>query len=157
MGQDWNPKIGISREERRNAAAYGRRFGWVDVKVRIRRGMRHRKRQLYVTGFDKDQIKWSVRYDYAIRMKPPSSRHVARLYKKKYFILRAKQVHGDKYDYSLVENDELHTKWNHIKIICPRHGVFNQSKENHVLVGRGCPTCAYKNRRAIWTTSSRKE
>ena len=54
-----------------------------------------------------------------------------------YFINQAKAVHGDKYDYSLVEYVNSKTK---IKIICNEHGIFEQVPESH-LVGRGCPAC----------------
>ena len=53
------------------------------------------------------------------------------------FIKEAKEIHGDKYDYSLVEYKGNHEK---IKIICPTHGVFEQTPANH-LVKHGCPKC----------------
>lgn len=52
-------------------------------------------------------------------------------------IKRAKEIHGDKYDYSLVDYKNSKTK---IKIICPIHGIFEQSPDSH-LRGRGCPIC----------------
>ena len=53
------------------------------------------------------------------------------------FIQRAREVHGDKYDYSL---SVYTTKKNKVKIICPKHGVFEQSPDGH-LRGQGCPKC----------------
>ncbi len=53
------------------------------------------------------------------------------------FINRAKDIHGDKYDYSQVEYGQMHKK---VKIICPIHGAFNQTPDRH-LVG-GCDKCA---------------
>ena len=53
------------------------------------------------------------------------------------FISKAKKVHGDKYDYSLVEYVNAFKK---VKIICPIHGVFKQSPSIHVF-GQGCPKC----------------
>jgi hypothetical protein len=53
------------------------------------------------------------------------------------FITKAKLIHGDKYDYSLVDYTHSHTK---IKIICPVHGLFEQQPTNH-LHGNGCPNC----------------
>ena len=52
---------------------------------------------------------------------------------------RFKEVHGDRYDYSLVEYVNSKTK---IKIICNKggHGVFLQAPEKH-LSGKGCPKC----------------
>jgi hypothetical protein len=53
------------------------------------------------------------------------------------FINRAKQIHGDKYDYSEVEYVNNTTK---VCIICPEHGKFLVSPSNH-LRERGCPKC----------------
>ena len=50
------------------------------------------------------------------------------------FIERANIVHKNKYDYSLVEYVNNKTK---VKIICPRHGVFEQLPNDHEN-GRGC-------------------
>ena len=58
------------------------------------------------------------------------------------FIAKAKEVHGDKYDYSKVEYADAFTK---VCIICPEHGEFWQSPGNH-LYGNGCPKCVGKNR-----------
>jgi very-short-patch-repair endonuclease len=54
------------------------------------------------------------------------------------FIKNAKSIHGDKYDYSLVEYYKSSTK---IKIMCPEHGVFQQIPNNHVIQKQGCPIC----------------
>jgi len=53
------------------------------------------------------------------------------------FVEKAKKVHGDRYDYSLVEYVNNHTP---VKIICPIHGVFEQDPHNH-LAGKGCSVC----------------
>jgi len=53
------------------------------------------------------------------------------------FIKKARAVHGDKYDYSLVEYKNAKTK---IKIICPIHGIFEQTPDSH-LHGAGCSKC----------------
>ena len=54
------------------------------------------------------------------------------------FINCAKNVHGDKYDYSKVDYKNNKTK---ICIICPIHGEFWQLPSAH-LKGQGCPKCA---------------
>ena len=54
------------------------------------------------------------------------------------FIKRAREVHGDKYDYSLV-NCERITEY--VNIICLEHGIFKQRAAGH-LYGSGCPKCA---------------
>ena len=53
------------------------------------------------------------------------------------FIKRAREVHGDKYDYFKVKYVNSQTK---IEIICPEHGKFYQTPNNH-LKGKGCPKC----------------
>jgi len=53
------------------------------------------------------------------------------------FIKKAKLIHGDKYDYSLVEYKGCNEK---VKIICPTHGIFEQTARNHYR-GSGCPKC----------------
>lgn len=60
-----------------------------------------------------------------------------RRYNKEEFIRRAKIVHGDKYDYSLVKYIYNYIK---VKIICPIHGVFEQTPAEH-LYGSGCHKC----------------
>ncbi len=57
------------------------------------------------------------------------------------FVKRAKEVHGNKYDYSLVDYKNTHTK---VKIICLKHGVFEQTFINHVSLKQNCPKCAKK-------------
>ena len=53
------------------------------------------------------------------------------------FIQKAVKKHGDKYDYSLVEYLGAETK---VKIICSKHGVFEQTPAAHIA-GQGCPEC----------------
>ena len=59
------------------------------------------------------------------------------------FIEKAKEIHGEKYDYSNVEYKNNREK---ICIICPEHGKFWQSPDKH-LYGQGCPKCCKKNRK----------
>ena len=54
------------------------------------------------------------------------------------FIKKARQVHGNKYDYSKVEYKNSKTK---VCIICPEHGEFWQKAGSHIN-GCGCPKCA---------------
>ena len=66
------------------------------------------------------------------------------------FIKRAKQVHGDKYDYSKVNYNGNTEK---ICIICPDHGEFWQRAGSH-LRGFGCPKCGIikcSSAQKIWT------
>ncbi len=47
------------------------------------------------------------------------------------------EIHGDLYDYSLVEYKNVHTK---VKIVCKEHGIFEQLPLAHKR-GSGCPKC----------------
>jgi G:T-mismatch repair DNA endonuclease (very short patch repair protein) len=54
------------------------------------------------------------------------------------FIKKAKEIHGDKYDYSRVDYKSTHTN---VAIICPDHGEFYQSPCSHTSMKTGCPRC----------------
>lgn len=53
------------------------------------------------------------------------------------FIKNSIKIHGDLYDYSLVDYTTSKTK---VKIICKEHGVFEQEPRSH-LQNQGCPEC----------------
>lgn len=53
------------------------------------------------------------------------------------FVQRAKNIHGDKYDYSLTNYKNSKDR---IKIICPEHSEFEQIPNDHIS-GKGCPKC----------------
>jgi hypothetical protein len=55
------------------------------------------------------------------------------------FIEKSIDIHGDKYNYDLVEYVNSYTK---IKIICKEHGEFEQTPRKH-LSGQGCRDCGY--------------
>ena len=54
------------------------------------------------------------------------------------FIKKAKEIHGDKYDYSKVEYIKANEK---VVIICKEHGEFQQTPNSH-LYGAGCKKCS---------------
>ena len=57
-----------------------------------------------------------------------------------YFVREAREVHGDRYDYSKVEYKTMHEK---VEIVCAEHGSFWQSAVSHVKGNKaGCPGCA---------------
>ena len=70
----------------------------------------------------------------------PECSHSSKKYELYDWIKRAKEIHGDKYDYSKVEYVNNHTK---VCITCPEHGDFLQTPVAH-LCGQGCPKCANK-------------
>lgn len=53
------------------------------------------------------------------------------------FIKKANEIHNNKYNYSLVNYTRMDAK---VKIICPIHGVFEQTPSYH-LKSSGCPKC----------------
>ena len=60
------------------------------------------------------------------------------IYDTKSFINESIKIHGNKYDYSKVKYIDSHTK---VCVICPEHGEFFVSPNNHVR-GKGCKQCA---------------
>ena len=55
------------------------------------------------------------------------------------FTKEAKQIHGDTFDYSLVDYVLAHT---HVDIICKVHGIFKQIPADHILKTAGCSKCS---------------
>ena len=55
-----------------------------------------------------------------------------------HFILKAKQIHGDKFDYSKTEYKNMKTP---VTIICHKHGEFQQLPQNHLRTNYCCPEC----------------
>ena len=65
------------------------------------------------------------------------------------FLKKAKEVHGDKYDYSKTVYIKALAK---ITIICPEHGEFNTTTASSHLTGVGCNECGKMGR---WDTRGR--
>jgi hypothetical protein len=61
------------------------------------------------------------------------------------FIEDSVKIHGDRYDYSLVEYKNNKTK---VKIICKEHGVFEQIPKSHINES-GCWKCKENNPKDI--------
>lgn len=59
------------------------------------------------------------------------------------FIRRAKEVHGDAYDYSRTVYTNMQHK---VPVVCPKHGEFMQMPQAH-LKGQGCPVCGREKQR----------
>jgi len=56
------------------------------------------------------------------------------------FISAAKKVHKDRYDYSLVNYTGCNSR---VKIICPKHGIFEQKASTHLNNKCGCSSCGF--------------
>ncbi len=54
------------------------------------------------------------------------------------FVIKARKIHGDKYDYSRSYYINVNTK---VEIICPEHGSFWQEPIGHYYQKNGCPGC----------------
>lgn len=67
-----------------------------------------------------------------------------------YFINKANKAHNNKYDYSLVKYVDSKTK---VKIICPKHGLFEQVPNNHLRQG-GCPKCSNEKKSKLYSLKS---
>ena len=59
------------------------------------------------------------------------------------FILRARKVHGDKYNYSLTDYQNARST---VTIVCSTHGEFEQTPNNH-LSGSACSKCSGTNKK----------
>lgn len=72
-----------------------------------------------------------------------ASAAVAQRLSKDDFVLKARSVHGNYYNYALVD---YKTAKLHVKIICPEHGVFEQTPDAHTNGGQKCPACSNRFR-----------
>lgn len=69
------------------------------------------------------------------------------------FITKAKSIHGNRYDYSLVEYKGSRIN---VNIICPIHGVFTQLPIVHTHQKSGCPKCYYGETQESFISRSNK-
>ena len=56
------------------------------------------------------------------------------------FLSRCFEIHGNKYDYSLIT--EYKNTLTKLDIICKKHGVFKMTPSHHVNRKQGCPICS---------------
>lgn len=70
------------------------------------------------------------------------------------FIRASKEIHGDIYDYSMVNYRDNRSP---VTIICDKHGEFKQEPSTH-LKGAGCPKCTqnYKKTTEQFITQAKK-
>jgi very-short-patch-repair endonuclease len=64
------------------------------------------------------------------------------------FKLKSSERHNNKYDYSLIK--EISSSKDIVNIICPEHGIFKQTVNNHMNSGDRCADCAGIRR---WNTN----
>lgn len=84
------------------------------------------------------RVKDILRSNYQCNECSKTGRGLNRRKSEEEFITKAKDVHGDTYDYSLVEFESF---GNPVIILCAKHGEFNQTPTVHIK-GFGCKRCA---------------
>lgn len=57
------------------------------------------------------------------------------------FIVEAREVHGNLYDYTRAQYVQFEAK---LTIICNKHGEFYQTPHNHIIGKQGCPHCVHR-------------
>jgi len=76
---------------------------------------------------------------------------MASKYNTESFIIKANEIHGNKYDYSKTIYNKYMEK---VIIICKDHGEFQQTPNQH-LTGKACKICGYEkikeNKRVSFT------
>jgi hypothetical protein len=82
--------------------------------------------------------KYKTRKDHLINGVIPTIE--SSLNKNEHFIIKANEIHNNKYDYSKINYISAHKK---LTIICPIHGQFSQTANSHLLKS-GCPKCGDK-------------
>lgn len=132
-------KIGISREQRIQGERFARRFGLHTSKLIVRR-RKGKIRTVYLIGYDEHDLEYRVRFDKVIRMRRPIGNQITS--KLDRFKMQAIEVHGDKYDLSKVEEEDLRFL-NLFKVGCniKDHGTFKTHRDRFIVQRKGCPTC----------------
>ena len=71
------------------------------------------------------------------------------------FIQKAKEKHGDIYDYSMVDYTGCK---DYVTIICAKdgHGPFEQTPDSHINNIAGCPSCVWKTEGKLYGTLKSK-
>lgn len=87
------------------------------------------------------QKEWSVKH----KTNHAAATRKARGMTTEEWIRRAKEIHGDKYDYSQTVYVNSRTD---VTIICPKHGPFTQKADSH-LRGCGCKKCGQESENHI--------
>jgi hypothetical protein len=70
------------------------------------------------------------------------------------FIIKCKEIHGDKFDYFKTNYINTRTK---IIIICKIHGEFEITPDNHINQKQGCVKCARDNHKLTKLSNERLE
>jgi len=60
------------------------------------------------------------------------------------FLSRAKEKHGDRYDYSRINKDNWKNSRVKVPVICKKHGEWQCFPSTHILRSSGCSKCGYE-------------
>lgn len=82
----------------------------------------------------------------AVKQGCPKCSHKKKALSRNQWLDRVKERHNSKYDYSLVTDFDNNRQ--KIKIICPDHGIFEQTVGGHMQYG--CKKCAYGAIKKTW-------
>ena len=130
----------ITTEHRARAKVYCRRFQLTDIHFKVS------KRKIFLYATDQDDIDYRIDWEsWYYGMTRPSLR--AAISKTKLFILRARKIHGDRYDYSKVTDAGFGDSKRNLKVTvtCKAHGDFEVRPNNHTSKNpTGCPICKKK-------------
>jgi very-short-patch-repair endonuclease len=128
------------------------KYGWKNLDYSLTKYTRHEEKIIYVCE-KHGQIEQNARYFLDSKRCGCTKCSGIYRYTTEEWIQKAREVHGNKYDYSKVIYKRSRDK---VIIICPEHGEFLQIPSGH-LSGKKCRQCSYTNRtREILTKSKDK-
>ena len=137
-------RIGVSKIERFIVNRYIKRFLLKFINFEILR--MSGKRILYLIASNRSGYTYRIRFDKVKGMQRPTGMQI--INKLEVFLIQAETVHGDKYDYSLVTEEDL--AYEHkFPVICNKegHGTFYTHRSRHIQQRKGCPVCGIERRR----------
>lgn len=133
----------VTLHERQRIELYLSMYRLTDSSISITRISN--KRRIYLIATDQNDIGYKIPFPYIQKSapNPPCFRHS--IDKVELFTNTSKEIfqHKDKYDYSLVKNEDLNRK-NKVTLICKvnNHGKFKIRYDLHLYNKRGCPKCS---------------
>ena len=94
-----------------------------------------------------------IRYDKIIKGQgcPLCNKEKRETEKIRTYIERAKMIHKNHYQYDYANWDNINNK---VKIICPEHGEFFMTLNNHINMKQGCPKCHFEKQKGNFKIST---
>ena len=132
----------VTVHEQKKVESYLRRYRLTDDSIIITRISN--KRRLYILATDQNNIDYKIPFTYIQKAYAYSPRLRHSINKVELFTNMSKEVfkHKDKYDYSLVKNEDLVRK-KKVTLICKvnNHGEFKIRYDLHLYNENSCPKC----------------